>query len=856
MITMTIDGSAVAAERNDTILEAAKRAEIYIPTLCHHPDLRAGKGLKPLDAVFRGGARLENDPARTPKEGIENGCGLCAVEDGHTGELVPACTTLVREGMRVITDSDKVKQRRQEKPARILADHPHACLTCAQKEGCPRSQCSLNVPENERCCPQLGVCELEKVADYVGIAHSTGKWIPTTQPVMEDEPLFLRDYNLCIGCTRCVRACRDLRGVEAIGFVFDREGSVRVGSVAPTLKESGCKFCTACVEVCPTGAIRDLGMKNKPEDLLPCVDACPAGIDIPRYLRLLAEGKVSEALCVIREKVPLPGILGRVCVRPCEAVCRRGTVNEPVSICALKRFAADFGGDGWKASGSTAPDTGKKIAVVGAGPAGLTAAFHLRKRGHEVTLYDANDKPGGMMRYGIPSFRLPESVLDREISDVLALGIDYRPNCRIGEDLTLAGLKRDFDAVFIAVGARLSRRIPMEGSGLPEVIWGTDFLREVNLGGDFSLSGKVVVIGGGAVAIDVSMTARRLGADEVHIVCLEDRDEMPANSREIEEAEEEGVLITNCWGPLEVVERDRGVHGVHFKRCVCVFDGEGEFNPTFDDECAMGIEADTIIPAVGQQTDLGFARDAGIELKQGLVKVDEKTLQTSVEGIFAGGDAVLFPGAIIHAIAAGRKAASQIDKYLGGSGDIDETLTRISRPDHKLGREEGFAYKPRFSTLKRDLSERTGFEEVDLGFGDREAVLEAARCLQCDLRLAMSKVVMPPERILAFTVEDVERVPAAEGAVRLMDGEKKPIVIKGTEDMRAFLLDRLDSNEDAKYFDFEEDPMFSKRESELVQQHLRKYGEMPGAGGDDDDLFGDDDLFRRHTVSQSEKKHR
>jgi len=210
------------------------------------------------------------------------------------------------------------------------------------------------------------------VANYVGISPTTPKWAPTDLPILENQPLFIRDYNLCIGCTRCIRACRDLRGVEALGFVYDEKGQVQVGTLGPTLEDSGCKFCTACVEVCPTGALMDKSVRpgKKEEDIVPCKEACPAHIDVPGYLRLIAQGKRDEANAVIREKVPLPGILGRVCIHPCEDVCRRGEVNGPVSICALKRYAADGEKGLWKKNAKAGNDTGKKVAIVGAGPAG------------------------------------------------------------------------------------------------------------------------------------------------------------------------------------------------------------------------------------------------------------------------------------------------------------------------------------------------------------------------------------------------------------------------------------------------------------------------------------------------------
>ncbi|MBI4964251.1 MAG: (2Fe-2S)-binding protein [Desulfomonile tiedjei] len=271
MSTITINGNRVTVEPGDTILEAAIRADIYIPTLCYHPDLPPHKGGQPVEAVYRGETRIENHSAYAPADGIESGCGLCVVERIDTRELVPSCLTQVSEGMRIATESEAVRARRQEQLASIMAGHPHSCLTCAQREGCPRTQCSSNVPENERCCPQFGNCEFQKVAEYVGISPSTIRWVPADIPVLDADPLLTRDYNLCISCTRCVRACRDLMGIEAIGFVFDKDGKVTVGSVAPSLKDSGCIFCTACMEVCPTGAIIDKKLKSAGRDLMPAM---------------------------------------------------------------------------------------------------------------------------------------------------------------------------------------------------------------------------------------------------------------------------------------------------------------------------------------------------------------------------------------------------------------------------------------------------------------------------------------------------------------------------------------------------------------------------------------------------------
>ena len=837
-VKLTIDGQETEVTAGTTILEAAKSAGIYIPTLCYHPDLPPAKGGEASRFIYQGNHRIEN---AMPEE-LGKGCGLCVVEVEGEAELVGSCATEVNEGMVVFTENDRIKAKRQENLIPILARHRHACLTCAQQEGCSRSQCSTNVPENERCCTLFGHCELQRVAQYVGISDSTPKWLATDLPIFKDAPLFERDYNLCIGCTRCTRACRDLRGIEAIGFVYDEKGLVQVGCLGPSLEESGCKFCTACVEVCPTGALIDksVGPGRKEQDIVPCKEACPAHIDIPGYLRLIVEGKRDEANAVIREKVPFPGILGRVCIHPCEEVCRRGEVNEPVSICALKRYAADGDSGLWKVSSKVEDDTGEKVAIVGSGPAGLTAAFYLRKLGHAVTVFDARSEAGGMMRYAIPAYRLPRDILDKEIKEILDLGIEFRPNQALGKDFSLEQLKSEgYDAVFLGVGAQLSRRIPVEGVELPDVLWGVDFLGKVSEGEKISLKDRVIVIGGGNVAVDVALSAIRCGAREVTMVCLERRDEMPAHDWEIEGALAEGVKLMPLWGPGKILSTNGQVSGMELVRCTSVFDDRGDFCPTFDDTKEQ-IEGDQVILAVGQASDLSFlGDDTRISVDKGLIVVNPDTLETGMKGVYAGGDVAAVPGAIIHAIAAGRKAASSIDKTLGGTGEIDEILCDRESPNQYLGKDEGFALWPREICPEIGLEGRhQGFEEVSLGYAGKQAQREAKRCLQCDLRLLLGSNPSPPEKVLAFTEENVNQVTEGEGVFQLYDEDRKILVIKGTSNLREGLLEALEENAAAVWFDFEEDKMYSKRESELIQQYLQEHGEMPGGGDSDlDDLW-------------------
>ncbi|MBW1918676.1 MAG: FAD-dependent oxidoreductase [Deltaproteobacteria bacterium] len=836
-LNITIDGQAVEAVSGSTILEAARSVGIYIPVLCYHPDLPQAKGGKPTEVIYQGGRKVEN----SLHEKSATGCGLCVVEIEGEKEPVFSCSTEIVEGMIVVTDSERIRKKRQQNLIPILARHPHTCLTCSEQEGCSRTQCSSNVPENERCCPQLGHCELQDIANYVGISPDTPRWTPTDLPVLKSEPLFLRDYNLCVGCTRCVRACRDLKGIEAIGFVYDAKGLVQVGSLAPTLKESGCKFCTACVEVCPTGALTDKSLipgKEK-EDLVACMKACPANVDVPTYLRLISQGKPEEANAVIREKVPFPGILGRVCIRPCEEACRRGEVNEAVSICGLKRYAADADQGLWKKNVRVKEETGKKVAVVGAGPSGLSAAFYLRKQGHSVTVFEARSRAGGMMRYGIPRYRLPEDVLDREISEVFELGIDFKPNYRMGRDFTLEGLRDDgFDVVFIGVGAQLSRQIALEGVELQDVLWGVDFLSKVAEGERVRIKEKVIVVGGGSVALDVARTALRCGAQEVTMVCLEKRDEMPAQKWQIEEALQEGVKLITSWGTGRVLSENGEVKGVELIHCVSVFDDQGIFNPTFSEKRKM-MYTDQIILAIGQAVDLSFLEEgSAISVKGGLIVVDEKTLETGMRGVYAGGDVTSLAGSIVHAVVAGRKAASSIDKALGGTGNIEEVLFERDAPGQYLGRDEGFCSWPREKMPELELKDRHGgFQEVCLGFNNDQALKEAKRCLQCDLRLYMSSDPSPPQKLSVFNRENISQVPEEEGVFKLYDKGQNVLAIKGTPDLRQELLRALDENEKAAWFDFEPDKMYSKRESELIQKYIQQHGRMPGHNDPDNDLF-------------------
>lgn len=560
----------------------------------------------------------------------------------------------------------------------------------------------------------------------------------------------------CEQCGTCSSAC-PVTGVD--GFNIRRiEHAVqldRFDSIVRSGVQWVCAMCGRCEEVCPNGYLimdttRALRKLTPPELLpsaAPCQEACPAHINVPQYLRLIAEGKPEEAYAVIREKVPFPGVLGRVCAHPCETACKRAAVNEPIQICALKRYAADNTPSAKPYLGKVAPDTGKKVAIIGSGPAGLTAAFYLRKKGHAVTVFEEKEKAGGMMRYGIPYHRLPEAVLDAEIADIASLGVEIKTNQKLGRDFTLHDLRsQGFDAIFLAPGAQDSRKITLEGSEGPDVLWGVEFLSAVSAGKPVDVKKNVVVIGGGNVAIDVAMTALRCGAEKVTMACLEKREEMPAFEWEIQEALEEGVELLPGWGPSKIIREGEAVRQIELVQCTSVFDDSGAFCPMFGTE-KLVVYTDQVILAIGQATNLDFlAGVSEVSTVSGLVEVDPKTQATKAAGIYAGGDAATklpgTPGTIIEAIASGRRAASAIDQALGGDGDIDERLWDGTGPDlstYTGRREPGFAGLPRVEYERIPVEERKGnFTEVAKCFTPDQAVAEAKRCLQCDVELMIA----------------------------------------------------------------------------------------------------------------------
>lgn len=688
-VSITIDGRKLEVEQGMNLLEAALQNGIYIPHLCHHPDL--------------------------PELGS---CRLCIVEvEGQPG-LQPSCKLRAEEGMVVRTRSEQITKLRNLSMELLLAAHPEDCSTC----------------------PKYGKCELQTLIQYMGV--SATRMTSRIKGIKMDErnPLLVHDMNRCVLCGRCVRACKDLRQVGVLQY-NKKNLETYVGTLHDKLlKDADCRFCGACAEVCPTGTIRDALNWNpieKRDTLIPCSAECPAHADVPRYVRLVKEGRYDEATAVIHERIPFPECLGRVCAHTCEGQCRRGQVNEPVSIRNIKRYAAEHtNNELWKRNQKRLPATGKKVCVVGGGPAGMTAAFYLAKQGHSVTIKDANPTLGGQMAYGIPSYRLPREVLAREVSYLDEVGVTVEHNCWVSKP---AELLRDFDAVLVAVGRHEGNRLKMPGNELGGVLLCSDFLRNAAMGRDTGMGKRVVIMGAGNVAFDCARTAVRLGAEDVSLAFRKKRVELTADLEEIRQAEEEGVHMLEARTFDRILGGDH-VEGVEFSIVKRSYkDENGRVITEKEEGSTHVVEADTVIFAVGQHTDL--PDEAGLERgKANSIAVREGSLQASVEGVFACGDALAgSKKTVIKAVASGRAAASEIDRFLGGDGDISETLVHTEAPSQAIGRIEGFAYKERAEECFRAPAERKAdFRPISAGICDSAICGEAERCLQCDLRFGIT----------------------------------------------------------------------------------------------------------------------
>jgi len=541
----------------------------------------------------------------------------------------------------------------------------------------------------------------------------------------------------CLGFGDCVRAC-----------IFD---AIRIGPHGyPVVDAEKCVGCGACERACPkpilqvrTMSQRLLHLNAEDDALAPCSQTCPAEIDIPRYIAHIKNHEYDEAVATIRERNPLPLACGRVCPHPCESDCRRGIADEPVSINQLKRFVSDLEmNSGKRIPASCAPDTGKKVAVIGGGPAGLSCAYFLRRVGHQVTIFEAMPKLGGMLRYGIPEYRLPKRVLDWEIEGILNLGVAHHTHVRLGVDFDFGSLvAAGFDAIFFSIGAWNDYKLDVPGEELNGCYTGIAFLAKIGNQEDVPLGRRVAVIGGGNTAIDCARTLVRKGLDKVYLVYRRTRKEMPANDVEIEAAEQEGIEFIFLAAPNRVLgDEENRVVGLEYLRMeLGEPDASGRRRPIPVKGSETVLDVDMIITAIGQSPDTRFRGrgDRLDELKIGrgnTLSVDSATCSTNVPYIFAAGDAATGPALVVTAIGGGRRAARSIDLFLCGKPVVPPPGALLDRhiPESIFSSVDGVIPRKRVEMPELPVSERIrSFDEVDLVISEADAAHESGRCMNC-----------------------------------------------------------------------------------------------------------------------------
>ena len=515
----------------------------------------------------------------------------------------------------------------------------------------------------------------------------------------------------------------------------------------------------------------------------PCKSECPAHIAVQGYIKMAAQGRYKEALELIKKENPFPAICGRICPRKCETACTRGGLDEALAVDEIKKFIAD---QDLNAAHRYVPemvfDRPERIAVVGAGPAGLSCAYFLALRGYKVTVFEKQKKLGGMLMLGIPTFRLEKKVVESEIDVLKEMGIEFKTGVEVGADVKLAELRgQGYKAFYLAIGAQSGRALRIEGEDAQGVMTGVDFLRKVNLGESLKLEGKVVVIGGGNVAIDVARTAVRVGAASTQMFCLESRKEMPALPEEVEEAESEGITIDNSWGPKRIVVDNGRVVGVEFKKCVSVFDESKKFNPKFDENQTKIVAADYVLTSVGQGIDWGMLVEGSkIELKPNkAVVADPLTFQTGEPDIFVGGDALTGPKFAIDAIALGKQGSISIHRYVNGDNlrlgrereyhALDTTNLKLdsydSLPRQRPLHIEGAKSKATFADLRPTFTEEQVKKETERCLGCGAVVVDQFQCVGCGMCTTKCK----------FEAITLERKYNASGAAF---DQMKPIVIR------------------------------------------------------------------------------
>ncbi len=570
-------------------------------------------------------------------------------------------------------------------------------------------------------------------------------------------------------CNCCGCGCLSLRTAT----MFKNVDMVRSNYTA-VIDTKNCVACGQCVEHCPVNAlklgqklcsstpvVKDITTKITPRDEVweadkwnpeyrtnrenvvdsgtsPCKTYCPAHIGVQGYIKLASQGRYKEALELIKTENPLPAVCGRICNRRCEQACTRGEIDAPVAIDEIKKFIAQQELD---PSQRTIPNkrndySDKKIAIIGAGPAGLSCAYYLALDGYTVTVFEKEQRLGGMLTLGVPEFRLEKDVVEAEIEIIKQMGVDFKTGIEVGKDITLEQLRNEgYDAFYLAIGAQGGRTLNLEGENSEGVFTGIEFLRSINSGNQIPLTGKTIVIGGGNVAIDVARTAIRSECDEVLMYCLEDREHMPASEEEIEEAMEEGIVLNHGWGPVRILTKDGKVTGVTFKKCISVYDEEQRFAPRYDETNTITVDADHVIITVGQSIlwgDLLAGSTAELNPNQ-TIKADSFTYQTKQSDIFVGGDCYTGPKFAIDAIAAGKQAAISIHRFVHPGHSL---VIGRDRREYKELNKEGAILEQYDSTKRQkpdclDTFSKDSFKDTRGVLTKEQVQLETARCLGC-----------------------------------------------------------------------------------------------------------------------------
>ena len=659
-------------------------------------------------------------------------------------------------------------------------DGKYAASPCS----CRRSRMTFDegcADDPEGWCVAVG-----DMADYVVETDKGGRYI-TREEALEifkqaEDNGFVHQITNIDGenkifaiCNCNVNVCYALRTSQ----LFNTPNLSRSAYVA-RVEKADCVACGKCVEACPAGAVK-LGQKLCKKDgsevqypkhplpsqqkwgphmwdedyrdnnrincydtgTAPCKTACPAHIAVQGYLKLAAQGKYQEALALIRKDNPLPAICGRICNRRCEDACTRGTIDQAIAIDEVKNFLAQLD---LKAETRYIPpkvvptldgEFHEKIAIIGAGPAGLSCAFYLAEKGYKPTIFEKNEKPGGMLRYGIPSFKLEKDVIDGELEVIKAMGVEIKCGIEVGKDVTIQQLREQgYKAFYIAIGCQGGRTAGIPGEDAEGVMTAVDFLRTVGGDESYPVSGKAVVVGGGNVAIDVARTAHRCGADSVTMFCLEPREKMPASEEEIAEAMEEGVSLNCGWGPKEILTENGKATGIVFKRCVSVWDESGRFSPTYDEADTKTVPCDRVFLSIGQSIQWGsLLEGTKVELGRGNgAKADSLTYQTAEPDIFVGGDVYTGPKFAIDAIAAGREGAISIHRFVRPHSSL--TIGRNRRDFVALDKEnirvESYDNSSRQIPGKdASIDHKNSFRDARLPFTEEQVKAETARCLGC-----------------------------------------------------------------------------------------------------------------------------